>query len=130
MKRTWIVVLLAFASTMNGEASRPECAKETLQQVPKGAMPTLGRPTETTDTTVSISSTANASLICSNHLTRAVDQVGETASNRASAAPTIPKTPIRRMMKSRASRRSATTWAACSISSARFHRQAQEIAES
>src|SRR5688500_11268549 len=33
-----------------GEASRPEGATETKQQVPKGQMPALGRPKETGDT--------------------------------------------------------------------------------
>jgi hypothetical protein len=49
MKRTWFVVLLALCSAMRGEASRPDGATETLQQVPKGQMPVLGRPTDSTD---------------------------------------------------------------------------------
>jgi hypothetical protein len=51
MKLTWLVVLLAVFATVHGEASRPEGATgNAAQQVPKGAMPTLGRPTEGTDT--------------------------------------------------------------------------------
>ncbi len=51
MKRTWIFVLMLIAATTAGEAARPEGAKNTrAQQVPKGQMPVLGRPTEGTDT--------------------------------------------------------------------------------
>jgi hypothetical protein len=51
MKLAWITVLLTMVATMNGEASRPEGAKaKDVQQVPKGQMPVLGRPTETGDT--------------------------------------------------------------------------------
>lgn len=50
MKRTVILVLLTIATATAGAASRPEGAKEkNSQQVPKGQMPTLGRPTETGD---------------------------------------------------------------------------------
>jgi hypothetical protein len=50
MKRGWILVLLFGASTVSGEASRPERAKgDPAQQVPKGQMPALGRPTQTDD---------------------------------------------------------------------------------
>lgn len=47
MKRTVILVLLTIATATAGAASRPEGANS--QQVPKGQMPTLGRPTETGD---------------------------------------------------------------------------------
>ena len=50
MKRHVILGLIILGATAFGEASRPEGAKEiTAQQVPKGQMPSLGRPTETGD---------------------------------------------------------------------------------
>lgn len=51
MKPSLMLLLLSMATTMVGEAARPEGAKEnTAQQVPKGQMPPLGRPTATGDT--------------------------------------------------------------------------------
>ena len=51
MKRALFLVLLVSASTAIGEASRPAGATGNAdQQVPKGQMPVLGRPTESGDT--------------------------------------------------------------------------------
>jgi hypothetical protein len=48
MMRRLLLLVLVTAAIANGEASRPEAATD--QQVPKGQMPVLGRPTQGDDT--------------------------------------------------------------------------------